>query len=265
MKTFIVLLLSAVSTFAAVSPGQILAVSSGTTNALPTGITITPPPSASGQGTNMNVPGVGTFREIQTGEAGEVGTIKIDDGVDHSFRITAQTMSENINRIPATAPFSGIPLYTVSDTTNQTETAAVEWTDYAGVDFGTTLASDDTYRGFVRSGLNSGGVTQWDAVYMNGSSQWVIADANGTGTYPVRGIAVATVSTGNATTVLSRGTIRNDAWNWTPGGNIYLSATAGGLTQTAPSTTGDIVQVIGYALDADTMAVEISADYGTAP
>lgn len=134
------------------------------------------------------------------------------------------------------------------------------------IDNGTTMAADNTARGFVRSGLNnSGGVTRWDVVYLNGSSQWVLADANGSGTYPARGLVTATVSTGGATTVVTRGTIRNDAWTWTPGGTVYLSTTAGGLTQTAPSTTGDKVQVIGYALDADTLAVEISVDYGTSP
>jgi hypothetical protein len=134
------------------------------------------------------------------------------------------------------------------------------------MDIASSLGTDDTYTGIIRTGRNnSGGVTQWDAVYLNSSSQWVLADANGSGTYPCRGIATATVATGNATTVITRGTIRNDAWAWTVGGTIYLSTTAGGLTQTAPSTTGDKVQVIGYALDADTMAVEISPDYGTAP
>ena len=126
--------------------------------------------------------------------------------------------------------------------------------------------ADDTYAGNTFSGLNnSGGVTQWDVVYLNGSSQWVLADANGSGTFPARGLAVSTVSTGNATTVIEDGVVRNDAWTWTPGGTIYLSVTAGALTQTAPSTTGDKVQVIGYAIDADTMRVKISSDYGTAP
>lgn len=132
------------------------------------------------------------------------------------------------------------------------------------INFGTTMTTDDTYAGIVRSGFNnSGGVTQWDAVYLNSSSQWVLADANGSGTYPAQGIAVATVATANATTVITRGTIRNDAWNWTIGGLIYLSTTAGGLTQTPPGTIGDKIQVMGYALNADTMAVQISPTYET--
>lgn len=162
-----------------------------------------------------------------------------------------------------TITFQGTDTYvgrTTTDTlSNKTLTDPVN-------NIASTRSSDDTSAGTYRTGLNnSGGVTQWDAVYLNGSSQWVLADANGSGTYPCRGLAIATVATANATTIITRGTVRNDAWNWTPGGNIYLSTTAGGLTQTAPTTSGDKQQVIGYALDADTMAVEISPDYFTAP
>lgn len=113
-------------------------------------------------------------------------------------------------------------------------------------------ASDDTWFGLAIPGYNNtGGVTQWDAVYLNGSSQWVLADANGTGTTPALGLAVSTETTGNPVTVMTRGSVRNDAWAWTPGGLIYVSTTAGGLTQTQPATVGDEVQAVGYALTAD--------------
>jgi hypothetical protein len=126
------------------------------------------------------------------------------------------------------------------------------------------LGTDDTFEGLSIAGLNnSGGVTQWDAVYLNSSSQWVDADANGSGTYPARGLATATVSTGGASTVVTHGTVRNDAWNWTPGGAVYLSTTAGGLTQTAPSGSGEIVQVVGFALTADILFVNITGEYLT--
>lgn len=126
-------------------------------------------------------------------------------------------------------------------------------------------AADDTYASAqaITDLNNSGGVTQWDVVYLNGSSQWVLADANGSGTYPARGIVTATVSTATATTVIRRGIVRNDAWSWTPGGTIYLSTTAGGLTQTAPSTSGDKVQAVGYALTADVADFDFDSTYVT--
>ena len=124
--------------------------------------------------------------------------------------------------------------------------------------------SDDTYTGTTITGLNAGAtIAQWEAVYLDGSSTWQLADANGTNTYPSRGLAVAAYSSTNPATVLVLGTVRNDAWNWTPGGTIYLSGTPGGLTQTAPSTSGDQVQQVGYALTADIAFFDFNSTYLT--
>lgn len=232
---------------------------------------------------SINVGSAGAI--ISTANNGDIKITGNGNGTDEDFTINLN--SANVATVSsstglATWDFSSFNFLVATASANDNDTSAAstayvqaELTAYASdtvtfsnktTDNGTSMATDDTLSGFVRSGRNnSGGVTQWDAVYLNSSSQWVLADANGSGTYPCRGLATTTASTGNATTVVTRGTVRNDAWAWTPGGTIYLSTTAGGLTQTAPSTTGDKVQVIGYALDADTIALEISPDYGTAP
>lgn len=133
---------------------------------------------------------------------------------------------------------------TVGNLTSVTGTLAV-------LDNG-ALSTDDTWSGSGITGMQAGAtIAQWEAVYMGGSSKWLLADANGSGTYPARGLAVAAYADTNASVVVTRGTVRNDAWNWTVGGTIYLSTTAGGLTQTAPATSGDKVQQVGFALTAD--------------
>ncbi len=163
------------------------------------------------------------------------------------------------NAITAASPASGAGLLWLSNGANRTAVA----TDTVGTINATTvnvgsigmpgnLSVDDTYAGMVITGIvNSGGVSQWDAVTINASSQWVLADANGANLFPANGLAVATTLTAVAVSVLTQGVVRNDAWSWTPRGRIYLSTTAGGLTQTAPSTSGDQVQDVGYALTAD--------------
>lgn len=124
--------------------------------------------------------------------------------------------------------------------------------------------SDDTWTGTTISGLNAGAtIAQWEVVYLDGSSTWQLGDANGSGTYPARGLATAAYSSTNPAVILVHGTVRNDAWNWTPGGTIYLSATAGGLTQTAPSTSGDKVQQVGLALTADIAFFDFNSTYLT--
>jgi len=127
----------------------------------------------------------------------------------------------------------------------------------------TVLATDDTHQGYTLAGNNAGAtIAQWDAVYLGASFQWLLADANGSGTFPAIGLAVAAGTSGNPLTVLKRGTARNDAWNWSPG-SIWLDVTAGALTQTPPATTGDKVQYMGFATSADSMFVDPSPNYST--
>lgn len=126
------------------------------------------------------------------------------------------------------------------------------------------LNVDDTYSGTAITGLNAGAtIAQWEPVYIGGSSTWLLADANGSGTYPARGLATAAYVDTNPAVILTQGTVRNDAWNWTIGGTIYLSGTAGALTQTAPSTSGDKVQAVGYALTADIAYFDFNSTYLT--
>jgi hypothetical protein len=123
-----------------------------------------------------------------------------------------------------------------------------------------TPATDDTYAGRAITGVNAGAtIAQWEAVYMGSGGEWLLADANGSGTYPCRGLAAAAGTDNNPMTVVTEGVIRNDAWAWTAGGQIYLSATVGGLTQTAPATSGDKVQQVGFAISADVMYLCIGA------
>ncbi len=72
------------------------------------------------------------------------------------------------------------------------------------------------------------------------------------------GICMAVVSiNANATgRFLLLGVARDDTWNWTPGGLIYLSTTgttANTLTQSAPSGSNNVIQLLGVATHADRM------------
>ena len=64
---------------------------------------------------------------------------------------------------------------------------------------------------------------------------------------------------------LLRGQARADStWSWTIGGLLYLSTTAGLMTQTKPAATDDCIQVLGVAFpNADTVNFNPSPDYVT--
>jgi hypothetical protein len=111
-------------------------------------------------------------------------------------------------------------------------------------------ASDDTGSGLMSSvtvDINSVGVGA--ALYMASDGHFDEADADAAATMPCTALALET-GTGTKK-VLHYGYMRNDGWDWTPGGLLYVSDTAGNLTQTPVSGSGDQVQVVGYATHAD--------------
>jgi len=136
----------------------------------------------------------------------------------------------------------------------------------AGTFDAAALSADDTYQGDVITGIPAGAtIAQWEAVYLASDGTWKLADGNGSGTYPARGLAVAGAASAAAVTVIQKGYVRNDAWNWTVGGNVYLSNTPGALTQTATTTSGERLQALGYAVTADKIALIVNPTFQTIP
>lgn len=130
-----------------------------------------------------------------------------------------------------------------------------------------TPDTDDTWNGPSTNSFNAGAtIAQWEAVYLDSSSTWQLTDADAAATAGSVMIALATAA-GTASNplrvVLPGSFVRNDAWNWTVGGIIYLSTTPGALTQTAPSATDDVVRVCGWAVNADTIFWNPSPDFIT--
>ena len=93
-----------------------------------------------------------------------------------------------------------------------------------------------------------------DACYFKSDGKmWKVnADVIATST-GLLAVALATIAAEAAGSFLMEGYIRDDTWAWTVGGGIYLSTTAGGLTQTAPTGADDVVRLAGIAISADVM------------
>ncbi len=90
------------------------------------------------------------------------------------------------------------------------------------------------------------------ALFMNSDGKYEKADAGSALTMPCVALALET-GTGNKK-ILLQGYVSNDDWSWTPGGLIYVSPDdAGTLTQTIPASSGNQVQIVGYASKPNTV------------
>mgnify|MGYP000483511631 CR=1 FL=1 len=131
-----------------------------------------------------------------------------------------------------------------------------------------TLSADGKYSGVTDSGTAGETIAFGDVVYFKASdSKWWKTDADATATAGAVKIAicVAGASADAATTLLLFGNIRADAKfpTFTISAPIYLSGTAGLLTNTAPSGTDKVVRIVGHAKTADAIYWNPSNDFIT--
>ena len=135
-----------------------------------------------------------------------------------------------------------------------TKAGAIHATGFRGsIKFTEALATDHTVSGELFDYTAGEALAYGNVVYIKSDGKVWKADADAIATAPVIGIATAAADAEATITCLVKGFVRDDSWSWTVGGFIYLSTDIGTLTQTAPSGTDDVVQIVGIATHADRM------------
>jgi hypothetical protein len=87
--------------------------------------------------------------------------------------------------------------------------------------------------------------------YLSSSNTWLAANANTNGVQATSLLAITTTGSGHNRGMLVRGYFKNTSWSFTIGRPVYLSTTNNTITGTAPSASGNVVRIVGYALAAD--------------
>lgn len=88
-------------------------------------------------------------------------------------------------------------------------------------------------------------------VYFGTDAKAYIAAASGVSTFPAFGLtAQSSINTGSAGLILLHGFAQNTSWTWVTGSALYMSVTAGVMTQTQPVGTNNVIQVLGFATTA---------------
>lgn len=114
--------------------------------------------------------------------------------------------------------------------------------------------TDHTANGLTTNTISAGVTTAvGDLLYLASDGEWALTDADAAATATgMLAVSMAVGSDGNPLLVALAGSfVRDDTFAFTVGAELFISTTAGDLTETAPSATGDIVRVVGYAVSAD--------------
>ncbi len=156
-----------------------------------------------------------------------------------------------------------------SDTQTLTNKTLGDGTTPVRIVYDPTPATDATVSGDLISVVTTAGLNAvaGDLVYVantGGTDGPVVAlaDADSSSTVGAVFLITESITAGNAGKALVSGVMRLDSWDWS-GANkaLYISATAGDMTETIPSTAGQYVQKIGYSLTPDIILFRPSVDF----
>jgi hypothetical protein len=119
--------------------------------------------------------------------------------------------------------------------------------------YGTILTVNQSWAGDTITGVvGDSGVTFGHILYQTSDFSYDRADASAVATMIATVGLALEAGAGTAKKILIEGEICNTDWDWSAG-VIYASETLGALTQVAPVTSAAVVQIMGWALSADTM------------
>ncbi|MBP04997.1 MAG: hypothetical protein CMA72_09475 [Euryarchaeota archaeon] len=186
------------------------------------------------------------------------GVVLNEDGhATNDFRVESDNNTHmlHVDAGDDTASAGGI------DATNHKDGFAV-FNDFQGTAFESKLADGQFGSGEVlRISTGTSTLTSGQIYYLRTAGNWVAADADGTSEAQSNLLGVGLGGSEQTVGVLLKGFIRipsteilNTPTNC-PGLPIYLSTTAGHFDFTAPSSSGDVVRIVGYAIDQDSSDV----------
>jgi len=135
------------------------------------------------------------------------------------------------------------PLYADGDITAGTVTATSGWTK--------ALGTDHTWSGAITTLVAGTNLVLGDLCYIGSDGKMEKAQGDTAGHVPAVAFCTGTIAEDASGVFVMQGFVRDDSWSWTPGTLLYVSAsTAGLITSTIPTTTGNQDQIIGIAISA---------------
>jgi hypothetical protein len=114
---------------------------------------------------------------------------------------------------------------------------------------------DGKYQGdIIERIIDTAAAIAGEGLFLAADGNYEHSDADAAASMPCVAIAGEDYEASTEKVLLIRGMFTHDVWDWSaPGVTIYVDVAAGGFTETAPSGSGDQVQVVGYALTDDTI------------
>jgi hypothetical protein len=196
--------------------------------------------------------GVGTNNQVLIADSGTGTGLRWGDALLYTYiDAKGDLITGTANDTPARLPIGGTNGHVL--TVDSAESTGMKWAASGAGALAPGSLADVTWTGPTATMTAGEALVLGDICYINSSSKLAKADADAIATSSAQFIALATISNNASGSFgLPGGFLRADTlYAFTVGGLVYLSTTPGAATQTAPSGTDDVIQIIGVAYSAD--------------
>ena len=116
---------------------------------------------------------------------------------------------------------------------------------------GTASSVQNTYT------AGAGGIAQYDVVYISAADTVLKGDASAIATAKIIGFAPSAISASSTGAIQENGVLSGVLTGATAGDVYFLSTTAGLISTTRPTGSGEVVQKVGYAKNATDLQIQI--------
>ena len=203
-----------------------------------------------GDDTNVQVLWNETSDRWQAGVAGSLSNIILANSTDLDSRYYTET------EIGTASGTTGSVLVGEHNSySNFPPAAATVKGALSGIDTAIGSFSSTNVKATYTAG--SGGIAAFDAVYVSANNTVLKGDADDIATSRIIGIAAAAITAAASGLIVTSGLLTGVGSGWTAGSPVYLSTTAGALTQTAPSGSADCIVEVGIAKNATDLQINI--------
>jgi hypothetical protein len=173
-----------------------------------------------------------TITSIINSSLTKIGTATDQEYIDFSTANEVNIKVNDTEQLSATS--SGIDIRTELSTAKNV--------------FAKTANTDFSVQGDIVK-IGTGSTTQGELCYYKSDGAWAAADADAASTSGGCLLAIALGTDPDVDGMLLRGMFTLDHDAGTLADELYVSTTAGDITGTPPSGSGDVVRVVGYCLD----------------
>lgn len=183
---------------------------------------------------------------------------EVDTGTDDAKYVTAKAMEDSSYAKTTAIPVKASGAEVLTGTDDAKFVTAKALADAGIPKLIASPSSDHSASSNERITLTAGADLNFgDVGYIKSDGKVGLIDADAIASMSGLVMCIdASIANNASGTFMFMGIARDDTWNWTVGGLIYgtVTGTTGNtLSQTAPTGTDDVVQILGVALTADIM------------